>query len=107
IQQLRVLRRLPEPHVDHDLLEARHLVRVAVAEPLDQPVADPLLVMPLQSRLHAHHFAPLTAPAWGSRCRSGPRSAPWSRPLLSACAPASAPPSSDRSASRSTRGSAP
>src|SRR5690606_28542289 len=45
VHQLRVLRRLTQPDVDHDLLESRHAVRVREPELLTQPGADAVLVV--------------------------------------------------------------
>jgi hypothetical protein len=47
---LLVLRRLAHAHVEHDLLEARHLQRVLVAELVRHRLDDAVLVLLLQAR---------------------------------------------------------
>src|SRR5207244_1144836 len=62
VEELRVLRRLAEPHVEDDLLEPRHGERVAVAE-LAHERRDDLLCVPLtQSRRHAVHTLSISSP---------------------------------------------
>jgi hypothetical protein len=52
IDGLAVVDRLADAHVDHDLLQLRHLEGVLVGELLDQRFAEGLGVVFLQSRGH-------------------------------------------------------
>src|SRR5262249_12642328 len=52
LDELRVLRRLADAHVDHDLFEFRHLVHVGVAELLLELRTDVLAVALEQPRQH-------------------------------------------------------
>ena len=83
VQQLRVLRRFADPDVDNDLLEARDLVGIRVAELLHELGPDPLVVMDLEPGLHRATRSAASGPA----CRSSSRSALWSRPAPRAGGP--------------------
>src|SRR2546430_10543385 len=70
VEELRILRRLAEPHVEHDLLEARHGQRVLDAEIAHERGGDLATVALAQAGGHAH------SPPSGSPQRRQTRS-PW------------------------------